>query len=172
MKLDLPVMLVLLTLSAAAQILLPGLPGSPLKIPFLAGVVVYYALNRPLVMSLVAALWAGWLTDSAGGLPGLCTSSFLLLLVLALRPLRRFLLDGTFAGVVVAATGVALLQAFWQLIWSHLALLGSPWRVVGDFVLLLPAGAIAGAAAYGLGYMLDRFAGNVQPRKEMQTQRL
>lgn len=162
MRLDLPVMLVVLALAAAAQNLLPGMPGSPLKIPFLAGVVVYYALKRPLVMALVAAVWAGWLTDSAGGLPSSCTATFLLLLALALRPLRRFLLDGSFAGMVAAATVAALLQALWQLIWARLALPGGVWRVAGDLALLLPAGAIAGAAAYGLGRTLDRFAGNVK----------
>ncbi|MEI6210952.1 MAG: hypothetical protein WCR06_04935 [bacterium] len=171
MKLDLPVLLVLLTLAAAAQTLLPGMPGSLLKIPFLSGVVVYYALNRPLVMSLVAAVWAGWLTDSGGGLPVFCTGAFLLLLVLVLQPLRRFL-DGSFVGVVAVATGVALLQALWQLSWAHLALPGSAWRVAGDFVLLLPAGVLAGAVAYGVGHTLDRFAGNVKEREELQGQRL
>ena len=164
MRLDLPVMLVVLALTAAAQNLLPGMSGSPLKLPLLSSVVVYYALNRPLVMALVAAVWAGWLTDSAGGLPSSCTATFLVLLALALRPLRRFLLEGSFAGVVAAATGVALLQALWQLAWARLALPGSAWRVAGDFALLLPAGAIAGAAAYGLGRTLDLFAGNVKPQ--------
>lgn len=170
MRLDLPVMLLVLAVAAAAQNLLPGMPASPLKIPFLSGVVIYYALNRPLVLALVAAAWAGWLTDSAGGLPGSCTATFLLLLALALRPLRRFLLDGSFVGVIAAATVVALLQALWQLTWARLALPGSAWRVAGDLVLLLPAGAIAGAAACGLGLTLDRFAGNVKAlEKEMLT---
>ena len=167
MRLDLPVMLIVLTLSAVAQNLLPGMPGSPLKIPFLSGVVVYYALNRPQVMALVAAVWAGWLTDSAGGLPSFCTATFLLLLTLVLRPMRRFLLDGSFAGVVAAATGVALVQALWQLTWARLVLPGSVWRVAGDLVLLLPAGAVAGATAYGLGCALDQFAGNVKPREDV-----
>jgi len=162
MRLDLPVMLIVLALAAAAQNLLPGMPGSPLKIPFLSGVVVYYALNRPLAMVLVAAVWAGWLTDSAGGLPSSCTATFLLLLALTLRPMRRLLLDGSFAGVVAAATVVALLQALWQLVWARLALPGSAWRAAGDLVLLLPAGAIAGAVAYGLSHTLDFFSGNVK----------
>jgi len=114
----------------------------------------------------VAAMWAGWLTDSASGLPSSCTATFLLLLALALRPMRRLLLDGSFAGVVAAATGVALAQALWQLTWARLALPGSVWRVAGDLVLLLPAGAVAGAAAYGLGRALDRFAGNVKPETD------
>lgn len=164
MRLDLPVMCIVLMLAAAAQNLLPGIPDSPLKIPFLSGVVVYYALNRPLVMALVAATWAGWLTDSAGALPSLCTATFLLLLTLALRPMRRLLLDGSFVGVVTAATGVALAQALWQLIWAHVALPGSVGRVVGDLVLLLPAGAVAGVTAYGVGHMLDQFAGNIKTK--------
>lgn len=168
MRLDLPVMLVTLALAAAAQDLLPGMPGTPLKIPFLTGVVVYYALNRPLVLAAVAALWAGWLTDGAGGLPGACTWIFLVLLALALRPLRRLLLNGSFAGVVAAATGVALLQAFWQLAWTRLALPGGTWRTVGDLALLLPSGAVAGAAAFGLGHTLDRCAGNVKPQEEIR----
>lgn len=166
MRLDLPVMLVVLALTAAAQNLLPGMPGSPLKVPFLSGVVVYYALNRPPVMALVAAIWAGWLTDSVGGLPSSCTATFLLLLSLLLRPLRGFLLEGSFAGVVAAMTVGALLQALWQLTWARLVLPGSVWRVAGDLVLLLPAGAMAGAVAYMLGRTLDRFAGNVRPQEE------
>jgi hypothetical protein len=159
MKLDLPVMLVLLVLAAVAQNLLPGMPGSPLKIPFLSGVAVYYALNRPLVMALVAATWAGWLTDCGGGLPALCTITFLCLLALLLRPLRRVLLDGSLAGVVAAVTVVALLQALWQLAWARLTVSGGGWRMAGDLVLLLPAGAVAGATAYGAGLVLNRMAG-------------
>ena len=163
MKLDLPVLLIVLALAAAAQNMLPGLPGSPLKIPFLSGLVVYYALNRPLVMALVAATWAGWLTDGAGGLPGACTTTFLLLLALILRPMRRLLLDGSLTGVVAATAGVALAQALWQLTWARLALPGGAWRVAGDLMMLLPAGAVAGAAAYASGHTLDLFAGNVKP---------
>ena len=167
MKLDLPVMLVLLTCAAAAQDLLPGMPGTPLKIPFLMGVAVYYALNRPPVMALVAALWAGMLTDGAGGLPGSCTSVFLFLAALALRPLRRLLLDGSFIGVVVAATALALLEALWQWAWAAVTPCGGPWRACGALALLLPSGAVAGAAAYMVGRMLDRFAGNVRPHREV-----
>lgn len=167
MRLDLPVMLVVLACAAAAQDLLPGMPGTPLKIPFLTGVVVYYALNRPPVLALVAALWAGMLTDGAGGLPGSCTSVFLFLVVLTLRPLRRLLLDGSFAGVVVAATALALLQALWQWAWAAVTPCGGPWRAAGGLLLLLPSGAVAGAAAYALGRLLDRFAGNVRPHEEV-----
>ena len=159
-------MLVILALTAAAQNLLPGMPATPLKIPFLTGVVVYYALNRPLVMALVAAAWAGWLTDSTGGLSSSCTATFLLLLTLALRPLRQFLLDGSFAGVVAATTVAALWQALWQLVWARLALPGGVWRAAGDLALLLPAGAIAGAAAYCLSHTLDCFSGNVKAQTE------
>jgi hypothetical protein len=162
MRLDLPVMLIVLALAAAAQNLLPGMPGSPLKVPFLSGVAVYYALNRPLALALVAAAAAGWLTDSTGGLPASCTATFLLLLALGVRPLRRLLLDGSFAGVVAAGTCVALLQALWQLCWARLTLSGSAWHIAGDVVLLLPAGAVAGAVAYGLAHTLDLFAGNVK----------
>ena len=172
MRLDLPVMLIVLLLTAAVQNLLSGFPGSPLKIPFLAGVAVYYALNRPVVMALVAAAWAGWLTDSAGGLPSSCTATFLLLLTLVLRPMRRLLLDGSCAGVVVASAGVALLLALWQLVWARLVLPGGVWRVAGDLVLLLPSGALAGLAAYVLGHTLDQFAGNVRPREEVHEARL
>ncbi len=167
MKLDLPVMLVLLVLAAVAQNLLPGMPGTALKIPFLTGVAVYYAFNRPLVMALVAAIGAGWLTDSGGGLPALCTSTFLSLLVLVLRPLRRSVLEGSLAGVVVAVTVVALLQALWQLCVARLSLYGG-WRTAGDLLLVLPAGAVAGAAAYGAGLALNRMAGTEKLRRKVE----
>ena len=76
--------------------------------------------------------------------------------------MRHLLLDGSFAGVAITATVVALLQALWQLTWARLALPGSVWRAAGDLLLLLPAGAMAGAVAYGLSHTLDRFAGNVK----------
>ncbi len=167
MRLDLPMMLVALACAVTAQDLLPGMPGTPLKIPFLTGVVIYYALNRPLVMALVAALWAGMLTDGAGGMPGSCTAVFLFLSVLALRPLRRLLLDGSFAGVVVAATMLALAQVLWQWTWAAVTPSGGPWRAVGRLALLLPSGAIAGAAAYALGHGLDLAAGNVRSQGEV-----
>ncbi len=162
MKMDLPVLLIALALSAAVQNLLPGMPGSPLKIPFLSAVAIYCALNRPLVPAMTVAIWAGWLTDSAGGLPNSCTATFLLLLTLAQRPLRRMLLDGAFPGVVVAATVMAPLQALWQLAWARLAMPDNGWRAVGDVALLLPAGGVAGAAAFALFRTLDRWAGNVK----------
>ena len=167
MRLDLPVMLLTMACAAVAQDLLPGMPGTPLKIPFLTGVVIYYALNRPLVMALVAALWAGMLTDGAGGLPGSCTALFLFLAVLLLRPLRRLLLDGSFTGVVVAATALALAQALWQWAWASVTLSGGAWRAIGGMALLLPSGAVAGAAAYACGRGLDCCAGNVRSHEEV-----
>jgi hypothetical protein len=167
MRLDLPVMLAALALTAAAQNLLPGLPGSPLKIPFLTGVVVYYALNRPRILACVCAVWAGWLTDSTGGLPVLCTTSFLLLLAFVLHQLRHLLPEGSWTGAVAVAAAAALPQAVWQLIWARLALPGSVWRLAGDLLLLLPAGAVAGAAAFGLARTLDHWAGNARAQDEI-----
>jgi len=165
---DLLALAIALVLAAAAQDLLPGLPGTPLKLPFLTGIAAYYALNRPVPVALLAALAAGCLTDGAGGLPGGCTSVFLLLAGLGLRPLKRFLLDGSPAGVSVACAGLALLQAVWQTAWVRLALPGGAWQVVGGYALLLPSGAIAGAAAgFGAG-LLDRWDGNVRPREEIR----
>jgi hypothetical protein len=158
-------MLLALAGAAVAQDLLPGMPGTPLKIPFLTGVVVYYALNRPLVMALVAALWAGMLTDGAGGLPGACTAVFLFLAALALRPLRRLLLDGSFTGVTLATTVLALAQALWQWLWSDVqGLDGEEGRALARLALLLPSGAVAGAAAALALRFLEQWAGNARPR--------
>lgn len=167
MRLDLPVLLVLLLLAAAAQNILPGVPGATLKIPFLTGLAVFYALKRPLPMALAAAVGAGWLTDSGGGLPPFCTVSFLCLLALALRPLRRFLLDGSFAGVVAAVTAAALLQAVWQLCAARLVVSGG-WRTTADLVLVVPAGAVAGGVAYGAGLLLNRMAGTEKLRGKVE----
>lgn len=167
MRMDLPVLGVLLALAVAAQDLLPGIPGGSIKIPFLLGVAVYYALNRPWALALLAAVWSGWLTDGPGGLPGACTSMFLLLLALGLRPMRKLFLDGSCAGVVAASAGAAVLEALWQLSWARLVWPGGGWRMAGGFALLLPAGAIAGACAWALGNGLDRRAGNVKSREEI-----
>jgi argininosuccinate lyase len=52
--------------------------------------------------------------------------------------LRRSVLEGSLAGVVVAVTVVALLQALWQLCVARLSLYGG-WRTAGDLLLVLPA---------------------------------
>ena len=60
MKLDFPVMLALLLVSAAVQTLLPPLHGGELalKAPLLPSVALYYVLERPHPLGLFAALWA------------------------------------------------------------------------------------------------------------------
>ena len=57
---------------------------------------------------------------------------------------------------------MAPLQALWQLAWARLAMPDNGWRAVGDVALLLPAGGVAGAAAFALFRTLDRWAGNVK----------
>lgn len=167
MRLDLPVMLLMLLLAAAVQTLSPILPLGFLKVPFLMGVVIYYALCRPPFHALNAALWAGILTDALGGVPHGTTSFFLLFAALLLLALRRVLPEdsaGTaaFLGGVLAPT----------LGFAQYVVLRSQWEtrprmgvLMAGLLLLAPAGALAAGLLFHIGRMLDLWSGNVK-RKE------
>ena len=85
MMTNLPVVVMLLGTAAALQCVLPAFPFHPLKVPLLAAVAFYYALERPLLPAVVVALWAGILNFPA--LPELPEPLSMLLTVVPMQML-------------------------------------------------------------------------------------
>lgn len=171
MKLDLPVMVAALVLTAALQETLPPPPiGAPaLKVQLLPAIALYYARRRPWPVALTAALWAGILTDALGGLPPGTTSVALLAVcgvVLLLRDTSQPLspLDA-----IPQALALSLVLAFVQP--ARLALSGPPadvplWRGFLAGIKLLPLSVAAAVAADCALARVETAAGNVEPKKE------
>ena len=169
MSLDFPVMLMLLGSAAALQTILPPPPGGFLKVPLLAAVAFYYALDRQMRVALVAAVWAGILTDGLGGVPPGTSALVLALLTLVLAGLRHVIPEsswGTAAGV--GAIGAPLL-ALAHLLMLHRRGYAShlDWTLLISLLLLIPAGAAATGLLWRVARSLDLWAGNVAPRKEI-----
>ncbi|MGI6497135.1 MAG: hypothetical protein ACOX5G_13875 [Kiritimatiellia bacterium] len=166
MKLDLPVLLLLLSLAACLEEFLPGLP---LPAPWLAGVSIYYSLRRTFPMSGVVAVVAGVLHDSLGGVPLPATSLSLLALAVSASGLRTVLARDSVRLAAIAGAGSGLLLPLVQRLF-----LGATMVSPRGFAWLAAAlsgsaasGAIAAALFFLLGRRLDTLAGNIQPRKEI-----
>ena len=171
MRLDAPVMVMLLLGAAAAQTLLPPVPGTFLKFPLLVGVACYYALSRPLVIALLAACWAGILTDGAGGVPAGTTPIVLSVLALLVAAGRQIIPEASWGmAAALGGLGASLLVPVQALALARQAYRGvSAWSLAGSMLLLAPAGALAAGLIWRLGRRLDLLAGNITPRKEVET---
>lgn len=169
MKLDLPVMVAALLVAATLQELLPPVPlgGLDLKVQLLPAIALYYLERRPWPMALCAALWAGILTDSLGGLPGglsaftlLCAGGVVLLVRDASErrsPLRACLPGAILAFVMGVAQGARL----------ALSPASAPFlSSVAAALKLMPLGALAAIAADAALGRIDFLAGNVEPIRE------
>ncbi len=167
---NLPVIVMLLGTAAALQCVLPPLPVHPLKIPLLAAVAFYYALDRPLLPALVVALWAGILTDGLGGVPPGTSAVVLAVIALIVAGLRQVVPESTWYGAALLGAVSAPLLAFVQalMLRRHGAMvpLALP---LGGALLLAPAGALATGCARSLGRHLDLLAGNLKPPKEVES---
>ena len=171
MRLDAPVMVMLLLGAAAAQTLLPPVPGTFLKFPLLVGVASYYALSRPLVIALLAACWAGILADGSGGVPTGTTPIVLGVLALLVAAGRQVLPEASWGmAAALGGLGASLLVPVQALALARQAYRGvSAWSLAGSMLLLAPAGALAAGLIWRLGRRLDLLAGNITPRKEVET---
>lgn len=170
MMTNLPVVVMLLGTAAALQCVLPALPFHPLKVPLLAAVAFYYALERPLLPAVVVALWAGILTDALGGVPPGTSAVFLAFMALITAGLREVMpLASRGGAVLVGAVGAPLL-ALWQalLLRSNGAVIPLSIPLTGA-LLLVPGGALATVIARSAGRYLDLRAGNLTPGKEVES---
>jgi cell shape-determining protein MreD len=171
MNANLPVILMLLGAAAALQGALPSIPGSPLKIPLLAAVAFYYALDRQTLLSVVVALWAGILTDGLGGVPPGTSAVVLSIIVLVVAGLRQIMPEATWASAaLLGAVGVPLLALLQVLVLRrHGAVIPFALSLAVSLLLQVPAGAVATGCLWSLGRRLDLRAGNIAPRKEIES---
>lgn len=170
MKLDLPVLLLLLLPAAAIQTLLPPLPlPVPLKLPLLPAVALYYALEREWAIALVAALWAGILTDALGGVPGGTSSLLLLFLACGLLPARKVLPEDSAFPAAAAGAATALVLGLAQYV-SMLRRWETPpafFASLASLAALMVLSAAVAVAVFPFARRLDLLAGNVEPRNEV-----
>lgn len=169
MKLDLPVMLMMLVGAAGLQTLAPAMPGAFLKPPLLPAVALYYILNRQPVLALTAAFWAGILCDALGGVPAGTSALFLFAAALLLLAMRRVLPGEQWPTSVALGGVLALLLAVvqWLALRSQFASRPS-WALLAlNLALCGAAGAAAGGGIRALGRFFDFRAGNVKRREEI-----
>ena len=106
------VMAVAVVLATAAQACCPPVPVLHVKVPFLLGVPVYYAMRRGAWPAMVSAVWCGIVDDGLGNLPyGVSFAAFPAVAALCLWVLRKQLSERVVSCMVAAAAGGALLQA-------------------------------------------------------------
>lgn len=163
---ELPVLLLALAVAALLQDLSPAPPAGCMKAGFLTGVALYAAVVKPAGVALVAALWAGALTDALGGLPLLCTSVFLFVAYGLVRAGVR--VAGRLAWWQVAALLVA--AGAGQAVWTR-AVAGTggawlAWRTLGAVCWAALAGGLAGAVVFAVYGVADRVSGNLKPAEE------
>ena len=171
MKLDLPMMIAYLLTAAALQIFLPPVPCAPiaLKFPLLPCVALYYVLDRPWPMALVAALWAGVLTDALGGLPHGTTSIPFLLLAVAFLAIRRLQPEESLVPAALLGPIVILILLTTQAVAVRASFETPPpfFASLKPIPLLALLAAVATPLFVTLARKLDLCAGNVEPKKEI-----
>ncbi|MDD4102237.1 MAG: hypothetical protein PHU80_06340 [Kiritimatiellae bacterium] len=168
MRVDMNIPVIGMSLVAAAvmQDLAPVSAVLPVKPIYLSAVALYVMLTRPVWVALPITLWAGGLTDALGGLPLLCTASFLLLSYGAVRLMQRVFLEASWLHGMLLTAVVAAAQMAWTVVWSGAI---RPVFELSTFTVLgyaLPAGLLAGLAVFALCGFVDRIAGIVKPTKE------
>lgn len=158
------VLMVAVVLGAVVQATLPALSAAGgVQVPFMVGVVIYYALCRDLAILLTAAIVAGLVVDAMGLMP-LGYSSFCYVLVgLAAQRYRETVLVRQWTTHVLfgaLANGLVALMLSLMLGLSHVSDIGIGWalaKVAGAMV----AGAIVVPFVFRFIAYLDRTVGNV-----------
>ncbi len=164
-EMHLPVTVVTLLFAAFLQSATTTSTWLLVKLPFLTAVALYSALNRPTWPVLVTTLWAGALTDALGGLPALCTPTFLLIAFGVVRIMQRFFLEtGVVPGTLLTGA-VSLLQTLWTIGATKGGLTVLMPESLKIAILALPAGMAAGLIAFLLCGLIDRVSGIVKPAK-------
>ena len=168
MKLQYPVLMLLLLTAAALQ-LLPS-PAGAMKFPWLAGVAVYYALNRGLGMAVLAAAWAGILLDALGGVPSGTSVLFLVSMALVVAGVKEMAPENSLvaAALLGAVVSPLLMLAQFLALWRGGFARPAPGALMVPFDWLVPMGAFAACAAAAAGRRLDLLAANVKGRKEVE----
>ena len=173
MRLDFPVMLALLLVSAALQTLLPSLHGGELalKVPLLPAAALYYVLERPRPMGLCAALWAGILTDALGGVPPGTSSFGLLAFALAVFSVRKFFPEArAFVPAAIGAAAAAFLVLLQYGVLRARCGFTAPFHLLfRPLLVVVPLAALATAVLAAAARRIDLMAGNTEPKKEVEA---
>lgn len=164
------VMLLMLVAAAVAQLMMPAIPGlGQAKWPFLLGLVVYYALHRPLEVVLMGGLLAGFLQDSLSPLP-LGSSSFCFMLAgwIVSRFQTLVMSDAVvtqafFGAAVAGGVGLALQGVLAGDVWA-VGFLSVAHRLLGVTL----EGALAAPVMCRLAGRLDRLVGNTVLSKDVE----
>jgi hypothetical protein len=162
----LPVLIFTLLLAAAAQDWLPVTADVPVKLVFLTAAGLYHAMTKPLPVGLTALVWAGALTDALGGLPLLCTTSFLLLAFCGVRVMQRVFLEASLVQGTLLVACASLAQIIWTQAWVRTGEPVFAWHTLAVLGASVPAGMVAGFAGFAMCGLVDRVSGVVRPVKE------
>ena len=166
MRLDFPVVALVLSLAACLEEFLPGFPLPP---PCLAAASVYYSLRRPFPVAGTVALLAGLLHDALGGVPAPASPLALFAFAAVARALRTVVVRDSAWTAAAAGAIIGLLLPPWQRLFLGAAQespRGAAW-VAGAALASSAACAAAAPLFFLLGRKLDTLAGNIKPRKEI-----
>lgn len=139
------------------------------KPPVLMSVVIYYALNRSVALTLMAAVFGGLLGDSMGALPLGYSSLCFVIVGLLVRTYRDVVFRGRWVTHMVfgALTGIGATLALVLLLWLTD---GGFREVAGSWVVM----KVLGVGAFGVIMVpivfrvmerLDRMVGNTAGRE-------
>jgi len=166
------VMAVAVVLAAAAQTVCPPVPPLSIKVPFLLGVPVYYAMRRGVGSAMVSAVWCGIVDDGLGNLPyGVSFVTFPAVAALCLWVLRRQLSERLVSCLVAAAIGGALLQALQGMALAFDGRFVTPplLFMAGRVALAAVISGIAGIVVAALAHQWDVLCGNAGILNEGDT---
>ena len=168
MRLDMnfPVVAFTLFAAAVAQDLIPVTAHVPVKVGFLTATGLYFAMTKPMPVALTALVWAGGLTDALGGLPLLCTFSFLVMVYGAVRMLQRVFLEATPMQGALLGACTAVTQVIWTRMWLETGEPFFSWHTLMVLGVAAPVGLAAGGICFAVCGLVDRVSGNVKPVKE------
>lgn len=172
MKLDFPVMLVMMLVAAFLQTILPPLHGGALalKLPLLPFVALYYILDRQRVIALFAALLAGIFTDAASGIPDGTTSFGLLFAALVIFGVRRFFPEASWIlpGLLGCAVVLFILLLQYCVLRARANFAVPLYLLFRPLLTIMPASFAASCAIVACARRLELAAGNVEARKEIE----
>jgi len=163
---NLPVMGVMLLLAAVLQDMISVSLWIPVKLNFLSVVALFYMVTRPFTKALLAAVWAGALTDTLGGLPPFCTVGFLLCAYAVVHALRSMIYRATVLSGVILGAGLSCGQTLWTRIWAGASGSAGGWHSLALLGSSILAGAVVGGVGFAICLLTDNLSGCVQSAKE------
>lgn len=158
------VLIVAVVLGAVLQATLPALSAAGgVQVPFMVGIVIYYALTRDLAILLTAAIVAGLIVDAMGLMPLGYTSFCYVLVGLAAQRYRETVVVRQWTTHVLfgaLANGAVALMLSLMLGLSNVSDIGAG-RALARILGAIIAGAVVVPFVFRFIAYLDRMVGNV-----------